>query len=291
MTTALSSKVSGVSAFTRAKSPATFVSVWGSAGSGKTLLAINLAFELARLDRRVLLVDFDLRRPAIAAWLGLIEAGPGVTAALRLAKTGRLSSDELLRVCAELKFGGSHLDVLTGLSSPKRWSEVTQESVIALKASIEDQFDFVVFDLNDDLEIQNQVGESPSSREAITSFIIRDSHLVLGTFNADPVGLNRFLFDSKLSDFDFEAIANRVSVKMLGASQKKYLSQTLEQITAMPLFAELPLDSGACDASIANARPLLLESPNSKLTIAIRSLAADIADRRISPINSESGQH
>jgi protein-tyrosine kinase len=43
-----------------------------SAQSGKTLVAVNLAISISQLtDRTALLVDFDLRRPGVAATLGL----------------------------------------------------------------------------------------------------------------------------------------------------------------------------------------------------------------------------
>ena len=39
------------------------IACWGSIGSGKTTICVNLGFELASLGKRVLIVDFDSHRP------------------------------------------------------------------------------------------------------------------------------------------------------------------------------------------------------------------------------------
>jgi capsular exopolysaccharide synthesis family protein len=47
-------------------------------GDGKSTVALNLAVALSMSDRRVVLIDGDLRRPVVAESFGLIE-GPGLT--------------------------------------------------------------------------------------------------------------------------------------------------------------------------------------------------------------------
>ncbi len=267
------------------------IAIWGSSGSGKTMLAINLAFELARLNSKVLLIDLDMRRPSIAAWLGINDGGPGITATLRLARANRLKVDEVLRLSAELRFGSSKLDILTGLSSPLRWQEVRTEDLKQLVATVTESFDLIVFDLNDEIGEVIGLDAIPESQSQITRWILESTDLVLATFVADAVGVNRFLFDLGAIDREIWPIANQVSIRKLGKSASKQLQDILAQFTRFPIRAQLPSDGASCDASIANARPLLLESPNAKLTLAIRSLAAEIYDECASGLNSDGGKN
>ena len=62
------------------------------AGEGKSTTAANLAVALARAGRRVVLVDLDLRRPALAGFFGADRDGPGVTDVA----LGRAGLDEAL---------------------------------------------------------------------------------------------------------------------------------------------------------------------------------------------------
>jgi MinD-like ATPase involved in chromosome partitioning or flagellar assembly len=254
------------------------VAIWGSAGSGKTLLAINLAFELARMGKKVLLVDADLKRPSVASWLALTNSGPGLTAAVRLANQNRLDVSEIIRLSAELKFENSKLDVLTGLSHPNRSTEVSPESMATLIECASNHFDFLVFDLNEDLDKSPGVSPGSVSFISATQFVISSVKLAIALFAAEPVGINRFLFDLQQLEREMWLVANRVGPKHLGKPSIRDLRETLRQFTSSPIRNWLPTDFVSSESSISHARPLLLEYPNAKLTLAIRALAGQIVD-------------
>jgi len=108
-----------------------------SAGEGKTTLATQLAMSLARHQRRTVLVDFDLRRPALDGIFGL-SVEPGVCEILR----SRGAVQPVPRPTAV-----EHLTVLTA----GRWDRQTLAALAngAAKTLLDElraEYDFVVID-------------------------------------------------------------------------------------------------------------------------------------------------
>lgn len=261
--------------------------VWGSAGSGKTTLAVNLAFEIASLGRRVLLLDGDTYSPSIAPALGVTEPGPGVLAALRLARQTRLDHAELIRLSHELSFEKHSLQFLPGVSSHMRWSEFDQIAIDGLIAASRDHFEVIVVDVSPWLEPGIYAPESSVSRNLASLGFIENADLVLGTFAADAVGVNRFLWDLRLVSFDHWPIANRVRQQALGASPQRQLKDAIYKLARRELNYLLPEDSVATDTALQRGQPLMLAARTSKLREAIRRLAIDALEANAKLPNRE----
>lgn len=248
---------------------------WGSAGSGKSFLATNLAFEFASLGKRVLLVDADTYSPSISAALAITDPGPGILAALRLARQHRLDLSELQRLTQELSFDKHTLRFLPGISAHMRWSDFDDEAVDQLIARAREFFDVIVVDVASPLEPGIYVPQSAVSRNQATTRFIEQADLVLGTFASDPVGVNRFLWDIRLAGFDYWPVANQVRQQVLGLAPERQLKDAIYKLAHKDLVHLLPADSAAADSAMQKAQPLVLVARNSKLRDAIRRLAID----------------
>jgi capsular exopolysaccharide synthesis family protein len=102
---------------------------------GKSLVSLNLALALTEGDRRVLLVDSDLRRPTVATSTGL-PGGAGLTSVL----VGRASLHEVVQ-----QWNG--LDVVTSGPIPPNPSELLSSRAMAeFIALVSREYDVVVFD-------------------------------------------------------------------------------------------------------------------------------------------------
>lgn len=107
-------------------------------GDGKTITALNLALTMAQeFQRRVLLIDADLRHPRIHELLGL-EPGPGLVDVL----TGAATLQDAL-----LELPAYHLSVLRAGRAYDRPAEMLGSAPMRrLLDSLRTQFDRIVVD-------------------------------------------------------------------------------------------------------------------------------------------------
>jgi receptor protein-tyrosine kinase len=116
----------------------TLVVTSASPAEGKSFTATNLALTQAQLtDKRVLLADFDFRRPSVAKTLQLSES-PGITDYL----LGEASMEQAIR-----KLEGSHLYVMTAGQNVSNPLELLNLSECRdLIATLRRSFDWVIID-------------------------------------------------------------------------------------------------------------------------------------------------
>ena len=107
-------------------------------GEGKTFVTINLAMSLALLDKKVLIIGLDIRKPKLGAYLN-IEDSTGITMFL----SGHMSKDKLIRP------SGIHpnLSVITSGPIPPNPSELLLKPALdKLIAELREQYDYIVID-------------------------------------------------------------------------------------------------------------------------------------------------
>ena len=110
------------------------------AGEGKSTTAANLAFALAQLNNRVLLMDCDLRRPSIPVKLP-VEKIPGLTNFL----TRQVSFQEIVQTCEldDVKFSV----IAAGSVPPNPIELLSSDRMDKAMTVLKKSFDYIVMDL------------------------------------------------------------------------------------------------------------------------------------------------
>ena len=131
-----------------ANHPRTIVVTSSLAGEGKSTVTANLALTMAQAGGRVCLIEADLRRPKVLAYMGL-EGSVGLTDAL----IDRVDVFDVIQ-----PYGGSNLWVLGAGPIPPNPSELLGSTAMrSLLQNLASRFDYVIVDAPPTLPVTDAV--------------------------------------------------------------------------------------------------------------------------------------
>jgi MinD-like ATPase involved in chromosome partitioning or flagellar assembly len=264
------------------------VVVWGPAGApGRTTVATNLAWEVARREEAVVLADLDPYGGAVAQQLGVLDEVSGLLSAARLAAAGQLD-ERFASVCRGV---GEHLAVVTGLPRPDRWREVRAAQVDQLLEAARARGHVLVdtgFSLEDDPG--TDFGARPG-RNALTLAAIEQADELLVVGSADPVGLARLargLVDLRehTAGVPVRVVVNRMR-SSIGWSEKE-IAGMVEGFSRVAGLHFLPEDRAGLDRALVSGRALA-DLGDSSLVQSLSALADAVFPASVRPAPPRAG--
>ncbi len=257
--------------------PGRVIVVWGPNGApGRTAVAVNLAVELAMLDRHVVLVDADTYGGCVAQTLALLDEAPGVAAAARSADQGALDVALLSRLLLEVRPG---LRVLTGIPKADRWPEVrgaALERVLQVCRAVAD--DVVVdvgFSLEDDEELSYDTQAPRRNQATLTALQSADAAVVVG--GCDPISLQRLVRGLQelgtVRAPEPMVVVNRLRSGPIGSPPARLVADALARFAGVTDLHTVPDDPAAFDAAMLAGRALAEVAPHSPARRSIAQLA------------------
>jgi Mrp family chromosome partitioning ATPase len=264
------------------------IAVWGPAGApGRTLVAANIAGELAAEGHSVLLVDADSYGASVAALLGLLDEAAGLAQACRLADQGLLDADALLRIATTVPTKAGALRVLTGITRADRWTELRAAALTLVLERAREIADVTVVDTGFCLEADDELGFDSGAprRNAATLRSLELADTVFAVGAADSIGVPRLVrglaeLQAAVPQAAPQVVLNKVRTSAVGRSPERQLRAAWERYgPSAPLTAFLPSDPAASDAALLAGALLLESAPESELRHAIAILVCAPAQR------------
>ncbi|MHB8273931.1 MAG: AAA family ATPase [Dermatophilaceae bacterium] len=265
----------------------TIIAVWGPAGApGRTVVALNLASELARLGQSTVLVDADTYGGCIAQSLSLLDEAPGLAAATRSADQGTLDLAALARLAPEVSAG---LRVLTGIPKAERWPELRAAALEHVLTLTRRLARFTVIDcgfsLEDDEELSYDTLAPRRNAATLTSLAVADQVLAIGA--GDPIGLQRLV--RGLQELGTVAgpaptvVINKVRSSAVGVRPKPRIREALSRFAGIDDPRFLPDDPTSLDGALLAGQSLAEAAPDSVVRKALVALAAELCGLPVPP--------
>lgn len=259
------------------------IAVWGPAGApGRSVLAINLACEIALAGRRVLLIDADTYGGSIAGYLELFDEAPGFLATSRLAGLGHLDRDEFERLAHDFQCGDARLRVLSGIVNSKRWPELTTSRVRSCIEVVREFFDAIVIDVGFNLEEDEEISSDlvAPRRNQATLEVLRSADGVVAVTASDVISVARYIqslsvLTELIGHTPVTFVANRVHAKR--SSGGNIVRHTLSRFAGVTDVHLIDDDAMAFAEALERAAPLCVVAPKSTVRSQIRQIAQSLA--------------
>jgi MinD-like ATPase involved in chromosome partitioning or flagellar assembly len=240
-----------------------------SPSAGRTVLAANLAFELASLGRSVCLVDLDFRYPTLHRYFGIASPKAAVLAGARLLEQNRLDQSALDQLKVRLVSKGVGVEFLAGYGLAQNQDVINWQSVQQFLDCLAQRYQVVLLDAafgfgHDSHRLVDQAAQQ-------NLWITQPDAVSIGRF-IDAQGL---LGNTQSTGENLLAV-NRVRASVLGARPDWQIQQVLKDRTSMKISAMLPQDE-AFDQAMLQGLPLRQVAGRSKALAALSQLAKRLA--------------
>ncbi|MCR5439186.1 MAG: AAA family ATPase [Selenomonas sp.] len=227
---------------------------------GKTLLSCNMASELARQQKRVCLVDFDLQFGDVCNYLQLLPQRTLADVQQAMLMQGEACHVE--EYLTPYEYGGV---VFYVLAAPKKLEEAYNiQSDYAIRAirQLQTKFDYVIVDTTSMFSVLNLALLDLST---IVTF--------LGIVDFIPTIKNMKIGSDTLNDLNYDKHKIRMVLNRSNAKTRIGIDD-VEKLLGEPFYHILPNDFRAASQSIKEGIPLVLKTERTDLGEALRDLVA-----------------
>ena len=239
-----------------------------ASGVGKTLVAINMAAELANLGHSVCLIDLDLQFGDVCNYLKLSPVMTVSNAYSTLVNSPEHFEPELF--LTTYSFEGVTFSVLAPVKNLTEAYDI-QPSVIERIIKGLRHFDYIICDTAKKLDRLNLSVLDLS--DIITFMCIADFVPAIKNLK---IGYDT-LYKADYNDNKIKFIQNRSD------SQTLITAEDVEGVLDKPFYHNLPNDYLAAKRSVESGCPLVLSEPDNALAKSLKTLVAKYTGRYVEP--------